>query len=669
MEAINGKRMRELFQSEQVRNHFMSLGDTLGFALSVYSSSGTPLWDGAGPYPGREQLLTPFSSCPLALDRGCYSEMMDTVAEGFPRVFSCYGKMISFAVPIEYMNEKAVIFGHGGFSSRDDYHGYLNLLKSKEHVDVQVPEPEVYISGRQAHKACNLVSQSARGLLKSEQDTVLLRRKIETLKDVFNQWDASPEDQPAALYRSLVERLFSLLDIDCAAVLTADRRKGRYTSLYSLRTRAETASVEDLAMDDAIAQDLAAGKLYALRPVSDTDAADRTRAWYFFPVSVNNALEAVLAVYDHVIRDDDINIIAAFCRQVAYLIENRRLYRDLLIKINRLAVASTWPGTMTHYHDYKGLAQAILEKSAELLTAEQGTIMLMDQVTEALLIEAKKGTGDSIPDKLSIHKGEGIAGKVLIQGEPVLVKNLEEDPRFKQKNRLHYRTSSFVSVPLKIEDRVIGVLNLSDKATGEVFTDEDLKLIQAFAAHAAIVLDWTVLYNQTEELKRLSITDPLTGLLNRRYLQDRLEEELARSKRYDRHLCVLSMDLDGFKFFNDTYGHLLGDRILKNTADVIMKSVRTMDVVSRYGGDEFIIILPETDLSVATTIAHRLGEDIRKHVLAGEPAVADSERTITASIGIVAYPRDGTTTTKLLDNADKAMYRAKNAGKNRIEGL
>jgi diguanylate cyclase (GGDEF)-like protein len=286
-------------------------------------------------------------------------------------------------------------------------------------------------------------------------------------------------------------------------------------------------------------------------------------------------------------------------------------------------------------------------------------------VTETLLVEVKKGMGDTVPEKLAIPKGEGIAGKVAVFGEPFLVKNLEEDPRFKQKNRQHYKTPSFVSVPLKIEERIIGVLNLSDKTTGEVFDDEDLKLMQTFATHAAIILDRKSLYSQTEELKRLSITDPLTGLLNRRYLQDRLEEELARSKRYGRNMCLLMMDLDGFKFYNDTYGHPAGDRILKRVADVIMRSVRTMDVVSRYGGDEFIIILPETDLMLAVKIAERLNNDIAKEALPAENGIAKPERSITASIGIVSYPQHGETTAQLLENVDKAMYCAKHEGKNK----
>jgi diguanylate cyclase (GGDEF)-like protein len=129
------------------------------------------------------------------------------------------------------------------------------------------------------------------------------------------------------------------------------------------------------------------------------------------------------------------------------------------------------------------------------------------------------------------------------------------------------------------------------------------------------------------------------------------------------------MDLDGFKFYNDTYGHLTGDRILKQVANVIMKSVRTMDVVSRYGGDEFIAILPETDLTLAIKIAERLSNDISKGALLTENSIAKSESSLTASIGIVSYPQHGETTAQLLENVDKAMYCAKHEGKNKIKVL
>jgi diguanylate cyclase (GGDEF)-like protein len=256
---------------------------------------------------------------------------------------------------------------------------------------------------------------------------------------------------------------------------------------------------------------------------------------------------------------------------------------------------------------------------------------------------------------------------VAEHGEPILVKNLESDPRIKQKNRAHYKTRSFVSVPLKIADRVIGVLNLSDKTTGEVFDEEDLKLIQSVATHAAIVMERNEFYNKSEELKKLTITDSLTGLLNRRYLLERLKDELARSERHVHPMSLIMLDLDGFKNCNDTLGHLFGDKILKDIAETLLKTIRSMDVIARYGGDEFMVILPETREAGAVDIAERLRTSLYKAVTINPEAAVPGPCALTASIGIACYPEHGDTVELLLDNVDKALYRAKSKGKNRVE--
>lgn len=324
--------------------------------------------------------------------------------------------------------------------------------------------------------------------------------------------------------------------------------------------------------------------------------------------------------------------------------------------------------TIVAIQNSAALLQAILDKSAELLRAEQGSLMLLDERSDALLMEAKKGMIEGDTEKIRIQRGEGIAGLVAELGEPLLVTNVESDPRIKKKNRQRYKTPSFVSVPLKIENRIMGVLNLSDKAGGGVFNEDDLKVIQTFADHAAIMLERNALYAQTEELKKLSITDPLTGLLNRRYLLDRLEEELSRSKRHNRHVSLLMLDLDGFKSYNDTFGHLAGDRALKIFSDTILSSVRSMDIVSRYGGDEFLIILPETDMPEALVIAERLRTDILDVALPADSHMPkDLISPITASIGIACYPEHGTVVELLIERADRALYRAKEKGKNRVE--
>jgi diguanylate cyclase (GGDEF)-like protein len=174
-------------------------------------------------------------------------------------------------------------------------------------------------------------------------------------------------------------------------------------------------------------------------------------------------------------------------------------------------------------------------------------------------------------------------------------------------------------------------------------------------------------YTKSEELKKLTITDSLTGLLNRRYLQERLKDEVARSERHVYPMSLLMVDLDGFKYCNDTQGHSFGDRILKDIADILLNTVRSMDIVARYGGDEFMVILPETGQALAIDIAERLRANVKKKIVLPRDGAGSEPFTLTASIGIVCYPEHGETVELLLENVDKALYRAKNQGKNRTE--
>jgi diguanylate cyclase (GGDEF)-like protein len=454
------------------------------------------------------------------------------------------------------------------------------------------------------------------------------------------------------------------------AILTLDRLRETYTSLYHLLKSGEQAEALSISEHDTIVKELLGGRPFILsaEPITDprADFLVGMGALYFFPIMVNKKLEAILRIADRVLQEGDNQIITAFCKQTALSLENHHLHHDLNKKFNRFAAISELTKAITPIQNYETLLRTILDKSAALLKAEQGSLMLLDHETDDLLLEAKKGIVEGVTEKLRIQRGEGIAGKVVEFGEPFLVDNLENDPRIKQKNRQHYKTRSFVSVPLKVEDHIIGVLNLSDKDSGEVFNEEDLKLIQSFATHAAIVMERNVFFNQTEELKKLTITDHLTGLLNRRYLYERLKEEMARSERHGHLLSLLMLDLDGFKYYNDTLGHLFGDQMLKEIAETLLNTVRSMDVVARYGGDEFMVILPETAESLAIDIAERLRSNVAKKVVLAQDA-AGGPHMLTASIGIVCYPEHGETVELLLENVDKALYRAKNKGKNRIE--
>jgi diguanylate cyclase (GGDEF)-like protein len=595
---------------------------------------------------------------------------MNTLATGKPDIFKCYAKIMCFALPISYMDEKAVILGQGSFSSYEDFRAFVDLVQTAGIDTISIRAPLSFTSYQQAGKVCGFVATSVNKLLKNAQETLSLKKKFESLKMIVRMWGDSAEERPEALYRNMITKLSSLLDIDCIAILVFDSKQRIYSSLYSLQRGGGTPEVLNIKEDDVVIQDLFAGKTYVLsaEPITDpsADFLHGMGALYFFPIMVRKKLEAILRIDDRSLKEADRQVVNAFCRQTALSIENFRLQQELYKKFVQFAAISELTKSISPLRDYETLLRAILDVSAKLLKAEQGSLMLIDQKTDALLLEAKKGMIDGVAEKIRINPGEGIAGKVAQSGEAILVENVEEDPRIQQRNRQHYKSRSFISIPLKIDGRVIGVLNLSDKATGEEFNKEDLNVIQSFAAHAAIVMERHIFINKTEELKKLTITDPLTGLLNRRYLHERLRDELARSERHSHNFSLLMLDIDGFKNCNDTLGHPVGDKILKTVADTLLNAVRSIDIVARYGGDEFVVILPETVNSVAVDIAERIRNNMSQKMVHTNGDFPQTH-TLTTSIGIASYPEHGETVEQLLANVDKALYYAKNRGKNRVE--
>lgn len=214
-----------------------------------------------------------------------------------------------------------------------------------------------------------------------------------------------------------------------------------------------------------------------------------------------------------------------------------------------------------------------------------------------------------------------------------------------------------LAVPLRSDGRVTGVLDLYDRADGEPFDARDLDTVRSFMAQATVAIDNVMLH---QEAQRLSITDGLTGLWNYRYVALALAREIERANRFERPLAVLMLDLDRFKRVNDRWGHQRGDAVLIEVAARIRSVVREVDVVARYGGEELLLVLPETDVEGAELLAARIRDTVNGRPV-GEP---DEEPVhVTTSIGIAVYPRDGESTRNLLRAADSALYAAKAAGR------
>jgi diguanylate cyclase (GGDEF)-like protein len=218
-----------------------------------------------------------------------------------------------------------------------------------------------------------------------------------------------------------------------------------------------------------------------------------------------------------------------------------------------------------------------------------------------------------------------------------------------------------LSVKSDLESRVSGLRIGADDYLPKPFADEELLARAAALLRIKSLQD--TLTKAKRDLERLSVTDGLTGLYNHRFLQERLREEFRRAQRYSDPLSLVMLDLDHFKRVNDLHGHPYGDRVLKQAADKIRKSVREPDICARYGGEEFAVILPKTHLSGALTVGERIWRALGEHVYEDK----GTEERLTASLGIAFFPaKDVTSAELLLRCADEALYRAKRDGRNTI---
>jgi diguanylate cyclase (GGDEF)-like protein len=219
--------------------------------------------------------------------------------------------------------------------------------------------------------------------------------------------------------------------------------------------------------------------------------------------------------------------------------------------------------------------------------------------------------------------------------------------------------ASFLGIPLRVKDSVTGALLLTRK--GKEFSPNDVRVLRILCNQAAIAIENARVY---ERLEQLAATDSLTALFNRRYFRQALTREASRAERHGGSIALMMLDIDRFKQLNDTYGHTVGDVVLKKVAALLSKAVRKGDVLARYGGEEFVILLSEATYRATTEIAER----IRKSVAASSVHPAGPRRRVTVSIGWALYPNDTRESDNLIELADKALYFAKDTGRNRVAG-
>lgn len=335
--------------------------------------------------------------------------------------------------------------------------------------------------------------------------------------------------------------------------------------------------------------------------------------------------------------------------------EMERLHEELKLEKNKLEKILNFGETIGTIENYHKLIDFIVEQAASILESERCSLMLLDPEKGELCIKGAIGLPEHVIKSSKCTLGEGIAGLVAQEDKPMLVEVIDTDDRISRGRHQHYRTQSFLSVPIELDRKLIGVLNVTDKISRDntIYSELDLKILLTIVRQVAVALENAQL---SKELKYLTILDPLTTLYNHRYLMECLNYEIKRFKRFKRNLCLLLIDVDNFRDYNDKFGRREGDMLLKKTGVIIKKSLREVDIICRYSADTFAAVLPETN----KTEAERLGRMIMRAVKR-----AKFNEPVSLSMGIAKCIED-MNRHDLISTASAALHKAKENGKDNI---
>lgn len=353
--------------------------------------------------------------------------------------------------------------------------------------------------------------------------------------------------------------------------------------------------------------------------------------------------------------------ISSIARDISERLMIERKLEELNTKVvlekNKISKVLSIEEHLNTIFDTNKLFDFVVDKTMEVLEAKKCSLMVVDYDTRELCIKGHKGIDDQFIHESGFKKEGSVARIIARESKPILVIDIEQDKRFLRKNGASYKTKSFISAPIKTGGNVMGFINVADKDSidGKAFSELDLKILCMIVRQVAVAMENAKLYR---ELSHLTITDPLTHIYNFRYFTRALDHEIIRLKRHPkRPLCLFMIDVDDFKSYNDTFGHLDGDSLLQMMSRVFTRSIREVDIVCRYAGDEFAVILPETDIPEAMLVADRIKKGVEEISL---------KRKMTISIGIAKCTTHNANRYELIQRADIALSKAKKAGKNMV---
>jgi diguanylate cyclase (GGDEF)-like protein len=326
--------------------------------------------------------------------------------------------------------------------------------------------------------------------------------------------------------------------------------------------------------------------------------------------------------------------------------------RDTAVRTERFLLRGyAMARRLSRVSDVDRVAQTVVTHAARLLDAGRVSLALYSNADACLMIAATYGYPATSVADVRISSGDWVVGHVYATGRPVVVDDataLAEPMHFAR-----YNSCSFAAVPVMAGGETIGVLSVTDKRDDLPFANEDVVALRAVGALAGFALAAARIEREAARLAHAATIDSLTGLLNRTYLDGRLHQEIERARREQTSLALLIADIDDFKSINDRWGHQVGDAVLEAVGQVIRSAVRVFDVCARYGGDEFAIVMPNSDETSATACAERI-----RRLLDGYRSGGAEGARVTMSIGLAVF-ESGDAASDLIARADRAMYQVK----------
>ena len=382
-------------------------------------------------------------------------------------------------------------------------------------------------------------------------------------------------------------------------------------------------------------------------------SAKNTRSELAVPLMVRDRVVGVLDCQSENLNHFDsetIDLLTLFSTQASMALQNARLYSLERQRASQLEAINAIAQQMTAVLDLKELLSKVCLLIQQAFEVCQVSVLLKDE--EDLVLRASHGKLTArAPEGGRLPAEDGLWQRALAAGK-TLIENDVKAPDF----GLSVETGSSMCIPLVSFGQTLGVLVL-DTARAGAFNVNDTQPLESVADICATAIQNA---HYVERVKQLAYLDGLTGIFNRRFFELRIVEEIDRARRYGSGLAILMVDIDQFKRLNDEFGHLLGDEVLRQVSSIFHQQLRKIDVLCRFGGEEFAILLSQTNAVHALGVAEKLRKSVETWQFPGVP------RPVTISAGTANYPEHGSTRDELVKAADAGLYLAKQAGRNRV---